>query len=72
MSEEEEYRFKLAIALSVTGLFLVAIPTAILWFLNIWNWVLAGLVFVGLVLVAMEVYTLFKIYGDLKARGVFK
>ena len=66
-----EYRFKLAIAFSLAGLFLVALPTAILWILNVWNWVLAGLVLVGGVLVALEVYLLFKVFNILKAKGVF-
>lgn len=72
MSEESEYRFRLAIALSSCGFFLVAIPTAILWLFNFWNWVLAGLVFVGVVLVGIEVYLLFKVFDVLKAKGVFK
>ncbi len=72
MSEEAERGFRLAIALSLCGLFLVAIPTAILWLLNFWNWILAGLVFVGIVLVGLEVFLLFKVYGAMKAKGVFK
>jgi hypothetical protein len=73
MSEgnELEYRFRLAIALSVTGLVLVAIPTAILWLFGIWHWVLAGFTFVGIVLVGVEVIVLFKVFGVLKAKRAF-
>ena len=69
---DTEYAFKLAIALSLAGLFLVLVPTAILWFTGFWNWALAGLTFVGIVLVAIEVYLLFRTFGILKARGAFK
>jgi hypothetical protein len=65
-----EYRFKLAIALSTVAAVLVAVSTIFAW-IGIWNWILAGLAFVGVVLVALEVYLLFKVFNVLKARGVF-
>jgi multisubunit Na+/H+ antiporter MnhB subunit len=67
---EEEFRFRLAIALSLVGLVLTAFSTYFAW-VGIWNWITAGLAFVGIVCVGIEVLLLAKIFRGLKARGVF-